>query len=206
MLSTHDVTIEKLRKTLMNRLPNLSPETMSAAQLEVFKSINSGPRGKSRGPFTALLHSPELTRQVEQLGVYIRYNCRIPIRQRELAICLVGADWHADYEWHVHAPLAMNAGIPAEALDQIASGEVPVLKDLLDQVTSGFVLELLQTRRVSDATYRLAVEAFGEAGVVDLTGLVGYYTLLAMTLNTFEVSVPEDADIPWVKDTAPKSI
>ena len=107
---------------------------------------------------------------------------------------------------HVHAPLAMNAGIPAEALDQIASGEVPVLKDLLDQVTSGFVLELLQTRRVSDATYRLAVEAFGEAGVVDLTGLVGYYTLLAMTLNTFEVSVPEDADIPWVKDTAPKSI
>lgn len=202
----HNVIIEEPRKTLMNRLPNLSPETMSAAQFEVFKSINSGPRGRSQGPFTALLYSPELTRQVERLGVYIRYNCRVPSRQRELAICLVGADWHADFEWHVHEPLALKAGIPAVALDQISRGQAPVLKDPLDRVTSSFVRELLQTRRVSDATYGLAVEAFGEAGVVDLTGLVGYYTLLAMTLNTFEVPVPEGADIPWAKDTAPKPV
>jgi 4-carboxymuconolactone decarboxylase len=183
----------------MPRLPDLTPDTMTAAQRDVHASITAGPRGATQGPFTALLHSPDLTQAVQQLGVYIRYNSQVPKRQRELAICLVGAAWKADFEWHVHAPLAAAEGIPTEALAQIARGESPDLTDPTDRITQRFVSELQETKRVSDPTYRQAVEAFGESGAVDLTGLVGYYTLLAMTLNTFEVGVPSDADVPWIK-------
>lgn len=182
----------------MPRLPDLTPDTMTAAQRDVHAIITAGPRGATQGPFTALLHSPDLTQAVQQLGVYIRYNSQVPKRQRELAICLIGAAWKADFEWHVHAPLAAAEGIPAEALAQIARGESPDLTDPTDQITQQFVAELQETRQVCAATYTAAVKAFGESGVVDLTGLVGYYTLLAMTLNTFEVGVPEDADVPWI--------
>ena len=185
----------------MSRLPSLTPDTMTPAQQKVHASISAGPRGEARGPFTALLHSPDLTQAVEQLGVYIRYNSQVPKRQRELAICLVGATWKADFEWHVHAPLAAQEGIPAEALAQIARGETPDLTDPIDQITQRFVSELQETKTVSTPTYKQAVEAFGDSGVVDLTGLVGYYTLLAMTLNTFEVGVPKGSDVPWINTT-----
>ncbi len=185
----------------MGRLKELSPNNMDAAQLEVFQSITAGPRGSLQGPFTALVHSPELARHVEQLGVYARYECRVPERQRELVICMVGAHWQADFEWYAHAPLALKAGIPVAALDQIGRGDAPVWDDPLDQVAAAFAAEVLQSRRVSDGTYGQVVAALGEAATVDLTGLIGYYTLLAMTLNTFDVPVPEGAEIPWVGGT-----
>lgn len=183
----------------MSRLPKLSPDEMTPAQAEVHASITSGPRGVVQGPFTALIHSPELTDPVQQLGAYLRYNSRIPERQRELVICTVGATWQADFEWYAHAPLAIKAGIPATAMDQIAKGETPDLSDPRDQLAFRFATELITTKRISETTYADAITAFGAAGVVDLTGLIGYYTLLAMTLNTFEVDVPEGSDIPWAK-------
>lgn len=185
----------------MQRLPSLTPDQMNAAQRQVHGSITSGPRGTSlgalQGPFAPLLYSPEMTQHVEQLGVYLRYNCTVPIRQRELAICIIGAHWQADFEWFTHAPIAQEQGVPAAALSRIAARQDPDLSDPLDQITYEVITELHTTRRLSDALYARAVEAFGAVGMVELTGLVGYYTLLAMTLNTFEVAVPQDADIPW---------
>ena len=181
----------------MNRLNQLSPEQMTPAQLEVYQSISAGPRGEVRGPFLPLIHSADMTKHIEKLGAYIRYESRVPERQRELAICMVGAAWQADFEWYTHAPLARKQGISDAALAQIAKGETPVLEDPLDQITFQLVNEVQKTRRVSDDTYGRAVELLDEQGVVDLVGLVGYYTLLAMTLNTFEVDVPADSDIPW---------
>ena len=183
----------------MGRLPDLSPDDMTPAQAEVYQSITSGVRGSASGPFSALLYSPELTSRVEQLGVYIRYECAVPLRQRELAICIVGAHWKADYEWHVNAPLAVKAGNAENTLDIISRGGTPEFDDATDAILHCFITELLRTTRVNDETYREAVAQFGEKGTVDLTGLVGYYSLLAMTLNTFEVYVPEDADIPWAE-------
>lgn len=185
----------------MPRLPSLSPEQMTPAQTRVHTSIISGPRGKSmgplNGPFAPLLYSPEMTQHIEQLGVYLRYNSHVPRRQRELAICIIGAHWQADFEWHTHAPIAAEEGVPHQALAQIAAGEAPKLSDPLDRITFEFTRALIHEHRVDDATYSRAVDALSERGVVDLTGLVGYYTLLAMTLNTFEVAVPKDAEIPW---------
>lgn len=185
----------------MPRLPSLSPDQMTPAQARVHASIVSGPRGKSLGPldgpFAPLLYSPAMAQHIEQLGVYVRYNSQVPRRQRELAICIIAAHWHADFEWYSHAPLAAEEGVPQKALDQIAKGEAPELSEPLDQIIFDFTHALIHRHRVDDATYQRTVHAFGEGGVVDLTGLVGYYTLLAMTLNTFEVDVPEDAEIPW---------
>lgn len=181
----------------MTRVPLLARDQLSPAQAEVYNSIAAGARGGVRGPFTVLLHSPELARRVEQLGVYCRFQCRVPNRQRELAICTVAAHWRADYEWYAHAGLALKQGIPEAALAAIAEGKAPELSDPDDQAVHAFARELLRTGRVSDATYAAVVARFGEPGAVDLSGLLGYYTLLAMTLNAFEVDVPEDAEIPW---------
>ena len=186
----------------MSRLPQLSRDQLNPAQAEVYNSIAAGARGGVRGPFTVLLHSPELARRVEQLGVYCRFQCAVPQRQRELAICIVAAHWRADYEWYAHAGLALKQGIPQPVIDDIARGEPPALTDPADVAVHDFAKELLRTGRVGDETYANVVAQFGEPGAVDLSGLLGYYTLLAMTLNAFEVDVPDDADIPWASDTA----
>jgi len=183
----------------MSRLSDLTAEDMDPAQVEVYNSIRSGPRGKSSGPFSALLYSPELTTKVEQLGVYIRYECTVPVRQRELLICVVAAHWRADYEWYVHAPLAVESGISQSQLNEIADGMQPQFVDANDNCAYNFATQLLQRGRVSDETYRKAIDIFGEKTTVEMTGLLGYYVLLAMTLNTFEVDVPESANIPWIQ-------
>jgi len=186
----------------MTRVPPLTRDQLTPSQAEVYNSIAAGARGGVRGPFTVLLHSPELARKVEQLGVYCRFQCRVPHRQRELAICTVAAHWKADYEWYAHAGQAQKQGVPEAALAAIAAGQPPELDDPDDDAVYGFAQELLRTGRVSDAAYESVVKRFAEAGAVDLSGLLGYYTLLAMTLNAFEVDVPEDAEIPWLSDRA----
>ncbi len=183
----------------MSRLPPLKRETLSPAQAEVFNQIAAGARGGVRGPFTALLHSPELARRVEQLGVYVRFQCAVPVRQRELAICIVGAHWRAAYEWHVHAAIALKQGLTPKVLDAIAARETPVFDEPLDKAVYDYAVEILRTGRAGDAAYNEAKAALGEAGLVDLTGLLGYYSLLAMVLNGFEVAVPDDAVIPWAR-------
>jgi len=184
----------------MSRLPTLSIEEMSAEQIEVRNSIISGTRGMMGGPFNPLLYSPELTRRVEQLGVFVRYQCSIPERQRELAICVIAAHWHADFEWYIHAPLTLKQGVSESILKSIGKGETPSFNDSTDATVHAFTTELIRTGHVSDDTYRTTVAIFGEKGTVDLTGLLGYYTLLAMTLNAFEVEVPENIVIPWADE------
>jgi 4-carboxymuconolactone decarboxylase len=181
----------------MSRIPQLTRSQLDGPQMEVFNAIAAGARGGVRGPFTVLLHSAELARRVEQLGLYCRFQCRVPERQRELAICLVAARWRADYEWYAHSSLAAKQGIPQDVLDAIGAGDRPVLADPADEIVYEFASELLGSGRVSDKTFAAAIRLLGEPGAVDLTGLLGYYTLLAMTLNVFEVDVPEDATIPW---------
>jgi len=141
--------------------------------------------------------APAAVGRVEQLGVYCRFQCALPERQRELAICTVAAHWRADYEWYAHAGLAQKQGISQGVLDAIAAGGAPELTEPADAAVYAFARELLKTGRVSDESYRAVVGLFGEGGAVDLSGLLGYYTLLAMTLNAFEVDVPDEAEIPW---------
>ena len=182
----------------MSRLPPLDPAALDAGQKRVHDRIVSGARGAVGGPFTVLLHSAELASRVEQLGVFLRYECSVPQRLRELAILAVGQHWRADYEWHAHAGIALSQGLRAEAIADIGAGRAPQFEQPADAAPFAFVRELLGAGRVADATYAQVRDLLGDKGVVELTGLVGYYTLLAFQLNVFEVAAPSDGPaIPW---------
>jgi 4-carboxymuconolactone decarboxylase len=183
----------------MNRLPPRTRETLDEAGRAVWDRIASGARGGVGGPFLPLLGSPELCAQVEQLGVFIRYECSVPMRLRELAILCVGRHWRADYEWFAHAPIAAQQGVPPAVIAAIGADAVDIPFDQdADRVVVAFVRGLLRTGAVPDAAFATTQALLGERGIVELTGLVGYYTLLAFQLNTFAVAPPDaSVPIPW---------
>lgn len=182
------------------RLPERTREGLDEAGRAVWDRIASGARGRVGGPFLALLGSPELCARVENLGVFLRYECSVPMRLRELAILCVGHHWKAAVEWYAHAPIAAAQGVPAAVIEAVGTGaaEIPFDSDA-DRVVVAFVRALLRTGQVPDAEFAAAQALLGERGTVELTGLVGYYSLLAFQLNTFHVPAPGDAvRIPWL--------
>lgn len=181
----------------MSRLPPIDREAMTPAQSEVYNRIATGARGGVRGPFLALLHSPGLAARIEQLGVYVRFQCAVPERLRELAILTVATHWRCDYEWYAHAPIAAQQGFSESILTQLGRGEAPTFEEPNDALVYAYCTTLLREGRVPDALYNSTRDALGQQVIVDLTGLVGYYTLLALTLNAHQVAAPGDAQIPW---------
>ena len=175
----------------MARLPELDPAEFSPEQKRVHDAILAGPRGKVVGPLKVWLNNPGLAEHAQALGAYVRFNSSLPPRLSELAICVTGAFWKANYEWFAHAPLAIKAGIDPAAVEAIRTGGTPNLTKSDEQAIYDFATELLKTRRVSNATFERARQALGETSVIDLVGIVGYYGLVSVTLNAFEIAVPD---------------
>lgn len=174
----------------MGRLPNLTPETMTALQRRVHDAIASGPRGSVRGPFPALLHCPAAADHLQRLGEYLRFGSALPARAREVAILATSRHWKCQHEWHSHEPLALEAGVPAAPVAAMRGGEEPRFDDPTDRAVHEFAVALLKRGAVGERAYRAARDALGAAGVVELVVVVGYYTTLAMTLNAHEVPLP----------------
>ena len=179
------------------RLPEISVDQLDAGQKVVYDRIASGARGGVGGPFKALLTSAELCTRVEQVGVFIRYECSVPMRLRELAILCVGHHWKAGVEWHAHAPIAAKQGVPEAVIAAIGEGATPPFDSDADKTVHDFVRVLLREGRVPDAIFAPVQALLGNKGAVELTGLVGYYSLLAMQLNTFRIPAPGGVPIPW---------
>lgn len=175
----------------MARLTPLTNETMNPEQREVADRIRSGPRGGMRGPFEAWLRSPKLADVAQELGAYCRFGTGLPGDVRELAILLAGKRWRAQFEFWAHARLGRQEGLPEAVIEAIRTGGKPELEREDLRVVYDLVTEHFETNRLSDGTYRRAVEVLGEKGLVDVIGIVGYYGLVSMTLNVFEVGVPE---------------
>ena len=175
----------------MARLPQLARDQMTLEQQRVHDEIAGGPRGGVRGPFNILLHSPELADVAQALGAYVRYNCAVPWKLRELAILICAHHWDAEYERYAHEPHARKAGLDEAVITAVREGTTPQLGDAAEQAVYDFSTQLLGNHRVDDDTYGRAVKELGEVGTVDLVGLLGHYSLIAMTLNAFEVPVPE---------------
>lgn len=175
----------------MPRLSEPNPEDLSPEQKSIYDDIASSPRGGVRGPFKVLIHSPGLCDRVQKLGAFVRYDCSVPQKLREMAILVTARHLSAEYEWFAHEPHAVEAGLAQEIVESIRAGERPSFNETAEEVVYNFTTELQKTSRVSDPTYQAALAEFGERGVVDLVGLLGHYTLIAMTLNTFEVPVPD---------------
>jgi 4-carboxymuconolactone decarboxylase len=181
----------------MPRLPDLDPATLDENQKRVYDAIVSGPRGKVEGPLRVWLTSPDFAERAEALGAYCRFGSALPPRLSELAILVVGADWRAGFEFFAHAPIAIAAGLDPAAVEAIRKGDEPALTEVDEIAVYDFAHELVTMRRVSHATYDSAERALGRRGVVDLVGILGYYTLISMTINAFEVPIPAPGADPF---------
>lgn len=181
----------------MPRLPDLDPATLDAEQKRIHDEIASGPRGKVEGPLRVWLTSPGLADKAQALGAFCRYGTSLPPRLSELAILVTGAYWRAGFEWHVHAPIGVAAGLDPQAVESIRIGAEPALANDDEKAVYAFSRELLANRRVSDATYASAERILGPRALVDLVGVLGYYGLISMTINAFEVPVRPGAREPF---------
>lgn len=181
---------------MIDRLPPLLFEQLSAVQRVAAQAIIDGPRGALYGPFVPLIRSPELMTAAQLMGEYLRYRSAIGTRLSELAILVTARHWNQQVEWAIHAPIAAQEGIAADVIDAIAHGRRPAGLVAEDAAVYDFCVELQRDRRVSDATYGTALACFGEQGVVDLMGLNGYYTFLAMVMNGAQTAAPPSSAPP----------
>ncbi|MDC0033583.1 carboxymuconolactone decarboxylase family protein [Alphaproteobacteria bacterium] len=174
----------------MARLPKLSRDHMTLEQQRVYDDIAGGPRGGVRGPFHALLYSAPLADAAQKLGQYVRYDCSIPQKLRELAILITAYHWKAQYEWFAHETHARDAGLSDSVIEAIRQGEHPAFEDTAEAEIYEFCTELYDTKRISDATFAKIEARHGRVGAVELGGLIGYYNLIAITLNVGNIPVP----------------
>jgi 4-carboxymuconolactone decarboxylase len=169
---------------------------MTPQQREVAEEIASGRRGEVRGPFIALLHNPELARRLQKLGEYLRWEGKLPSYLKELAVLVTARRWTCQHEWLMHSKLALEAGLAAEVVETIAQGRQPVNLSTDEAAVYAFCVEAHATGQVGDATFAAVAERFGLDGALELLALNGYYTLMAMVLNTAGLPLPGDADPP----------
>jgi 4-carboxymuconolactone decarboxylase len=176
--------------TAQDRLPPIPAERLTEAQKKAVAEFTAARKVEPSGPFIPLLRSPEVMNRARAMGDYLRYNSVLPPRLSEFAILITARRWTQNYEWDAHAALAAKGGLSAEIITAIADGRRPDRMADDEDVLYRVCTELQQNQSVSDATYARAVGAFGEQGVIDIVGISGYYTLLAMVLNTARTPVP----------------
>lgn len=182
--------------TPSDRMPELPAEALTEAQ-QVAAAAFQAERGVPVfGPFTPLLRSPELMQCASRMGLYLRYNSVLPLRVSEFTILIVAREWSQQVEWHIHHPIALKAGVAPETAQAIAEGRRPAAMSVDEALAYDFSMELQRHRAVSDPTYAAVVTRFSEQGAIDLTGINGYYALLAMTMNVARTALPEGAPRP----------
>lgn len=165
------------------RLPLPPMEAMDAAQRAAAQALIDGPRKAVYGPFVPLMRAPALLDRVAQLGEALRFGGQLDARVRELATCAAAAAVGNQFEWVMHQPLALAAGVSAAALEAVRVGARPQELAAHEQLAYDFTTELLQRNGVADATYQRTCDAFGEAGVVELATLVGYFVMVSWVMN-----------------------
>lgn len=175
----------------MSRLPDLPYDRMGPEQQRIHDEIVAGPRGAVVGPLKAWLHSPALADRAQKLGAYTRYHSALSPNLSELAILVTGRIWEADFEWYSHVGPARDAGISEAVIEAIRSGAEPPLDDEKSRAVYTVARELHENRRLSDHTYAKAEAALSHQALVDLVGILGYYTLISMTLNAFDITTPD---------------
>jgi 4-carboxymuconolactone decarboxylase len=165
------------------RFKPLSYDSMTPEQKTLVASILSGPRTSLDGPFNILLRSPEMGDLAQKFGAKMRFNSSLPPRLSEFAILITARFWTAQFEWQAHHKNALAAGLSPAIIDALAAGKRPAPMQPDEEAVYNFCTEVLTTKQASDAVFQTAKEKFGERGVVDLMGVVGYYQFVSMLLN-----------------------
>ncbi len=186
----------------MSRLSPLDEPMLSTQQRALYDALNNGPRARRDkigfiGPFGVWLHSPTIGDAAQSFGAVARFKTALPERIKEIAICTVGAYYRAKFEFAAHGPMAIAAGVPAEAVEAIRVGADPGFTDAADTASYRVARALLLQHRLSDATYADAIEQFGESPLVELVSVIGYYCLVCLTLNAFDVPLTQQMKDPF---------
>ena len=176
----------------MSRIPELKREELNEAQSRVYDAVMAS-RGNISGPFRIWLHSPEFSDRAQRLGEFARYRTTLGPRLSELAILVTARFWDCQVEWSLHEPFARQGGLDDGVIAAVRDRRAPAFQAEDERAVYGFCTELLAKRFVRDETFNVVVSHVGAQGAVELTGLVGYYSLVAMTLNAFEVPLPGGA-------------
>ena len=177
--------------TRTDRLPEIPVENLSEAQVAAADAFRAERGVPVFGPFVPLLRSPDLMLCASRMGLYLRYGSALPLRISEFVILIVARLWSQQVEWQIHHPIALKAGVAPETAQALAEGRRPVTMSDDEALAYAFSTELQHNRAVSEVTYAAVVARFGEQGVIDLTGINGYYALLAMTMNVARTALPE---------------
>lgn len=181
------------------RLALIPEEKMNADQRELRDMIRSGPRGifKNSGPFAVWMHAPMFGKFAQGLGGHCRYKTALSPRLSEFAILVTARMWRAQYEWYAHAPMAEKAGVKPQTIKDLRAGRLPKTAPKDERAIYDFIKELYSTKRVSDRAYARVHAFLGDAATVELVGILGYYVMISMTLNTFRMLPPPDSEMPF---------
>jgi 4-carboxymuconolactone decarboxylase len=181
------------------RLPVLSEEIFTPDQRALADSIKSGPRGqfKLSGPFAVYLHSPAFGELAQKLGGHLRFKTSVPPRLSEFAILCTAQHWKAQYEWVAHAIIGEKQGVKPDTIRAIQAGRAPKSAPKDEMAIYAFVKELYGKKRVSTPTFNRVKKILGDAGTVELVGILGYYAMVSMTLNTFKAPLPKGTPVPF---------
>lgn len=181
---------------MTDRFPPIPRDQLDDAQRAVFDAIAAGPRGGVSGPFNVLLRAPAVADAAQRLGAGLRFSGQLSDRLREIAICTVARRWAAQYEWFAHHPIAVKAGVDPAALERLRQGGDPGFADATEQRVWRLSRAVLDRGRLDDAEFAEGRDALGEARLVELLAVLGYYTLLSFILNVGEVAVPQPRPFP----------
>src|SRR3954469_23767995 len=179
-----------------DRMPPIPADKLTEAQKKAAEVFAEGRGYAVRGPFVPLIRSPEVMLRAKAMGDYLRFKSTLGPRLNEMVILITAREWSQQYEWHAHHPIALKEGLRREIADAIADGRRPAGMGEDEEAAYDMATEILRTKRVSDATYGRAVAKFGEQGVIDLLGVIGYYNFLAIVLNATRTPLPDGVPEP----------
>jgi len=179
-----------------DRMPPIASEQLNEAQQRAVEDLEAARGYGPRGPWVPLLRSPEVLSRARAMGDYLRFKAVLPPRLSEFLILLTAREWTQQYEWQAHSQIGIDAGLTTETVAAIAAGRRPDV--MADDEAALYALwsELIRHKSVSEATYATVVEEFGEQGVIDAVGIIGYYTMLAMVMNTAQTALPPNVEPP----------
>ena len=181
---------------MTDRMPPIPKDDWTPSQREAAYEFLKMRGQDVFGPFAVMLRSPEVMLRAAAMGDYMRYRTSLPPALNELIILLTARHWSQHFEWYIHQPMALNAGLSPQIAAAVAKGRRPEAMSSDESIVYEFSTELLRLQHVSDSTYAKAVERFGEHGVIDMIGVAGYYSFLSMMMNTARTAVPPDSDVP----------
>lgn len=179
----------------VDRMPPLPMSSLNEEQRKLAEELANGPRGGVKGPFIALLRSPDLVDRLGKVGEYLRFGSSLQPRISEFVMLIVSREWTNQFEWAVHAPLALKNGIKQEVIDALAEGRHPKGMAEDEEIACEVCEELSRTKSLCETTYRRAVEKFGEVGVIDIATVYGYFVTVCAIMNLAHTPPPADTRV-----------